>query len=769
MIWAVLALAALAGLADPRIEIVRAQLDGDPRQTLELVERHVEEDPDTAARLGLYYLQGDLLEQLGRARDADTAFAAALSSNPGLAAHSRYRLALSQAKRGHPEVAAGLAATLLARDPPASLIPPAARLLFESVRRGGDCRLLRGLDGWRLDTAARRLLQVSANTCGVRAPESSQLSALFALLADDSRDEAARHAAEHLASARQAEGASAADLALTGQALHHQRRFEVATDFLTRALAGVATEGDSQQLFREARYALARSLFWRERYLDAAAEFGRVAAGSDRAEDSARAFYQQGRAFELHGSWQAALSSFRMAYLENPAGRWADAALLSALRIEWRHGEQQEALRLFDALASRREWSTLFGKAAIFLASSDLALGRSDRAAAWLTSARRADRELHVIADYWTGRLAELDEDWAATVAAYSQVLAADSAGPLAHLARSRLSRPELEDASGQLAASLARGRDTASLYRAWLLLESASGDALTHRLQARYARAASAFFTVEFVAPEAWTIWRVDLRRPEELLLAMGLFSEGASAVPRHFPPSDVRLGYTGSRLLSRAGAHRRALNIAETLLDGATAAMAPEFVPVLLRRAAYPLPYGALTAEQAARYGIDPYLLTAILREESRFDPDAVSAASARGLSQLVLPTARRLAASQGLRSPSPEDLHNPAVSIALGAAYLAELQRRFDNRRFQIVAAYNAGERQAELWRSYCFTPEPAEYLSKVGFPETQRYLRRVLTSRTIYLDLYPAETFVVHSSPAASEPTTSAGSAVSASSR
>jgi soluble lytic murein transglycosylase len=142
-----------------------------------------------------------------------------------------------------------------------------------------------------------------------------------------------------------------------------------------------------------------------------------------------------------------------------------------------------------------------------------------------------------------------------------------------------------------------------------------------------------------------------------------------------------------------------------------------------------------------------VDPYLLTALIREESRFDSRAVSAASARGLTQFVLSTASRLAPRAGLDSVSPEDLHRPEVSIALGAAYLEELLERFDGREHQAVAAYNAGENQAELWLSYCFTMEPEEYLTKVGFRETRSYLSNVLGSRAQYADLYAPDTLAL----------------------
>lgn len=252
--------------------------------------------------------------------------------------------------------------------------------------------------------------------------------------------------------------------------------------------------------------------------------------------------------------------------------------------------------------------------------------------------------------------------------------------------------------------------------------------------------QAASPFLRLAAVPVRKWPLWQGSLDRPEEVLLALGIWHEGAPAVAEHFPASVPSLALTGSRLMARAGETSRAMSLA-----GAIATRTPERVPlplqpVELHRLLYPLAHrDRLLAEAEAR-GSDPWLLAAVIREESRFDPTALSPAAARGLTQFVLPTARRIAGELQMGPLTPEDLYRPEVSIALGAAYLAELLRQFDGAPHVAVAAYNAGVPQARLWRSYCASPEPEEYLSKVGFKETRGYLRKVLTSWAHYRHLY-----------------------------
>jgi soluble lytic murein transglycosylase len=185
--------------------------------------------------------------------------------------------------------------------------------------------------------------------------------------------------------------------------------------------------------------------------------------------------------------------------------------------------------------------------------------------------------------------------------------------------------------------------------------------------------------------------------------------------------------------------GEPRRAIHAAEVLLQRVPARVPPRALAEDFRRLLYPLPHAAVIHRESERQGIDAHLLAAILREESRFDAAAVSPASARGMAQFTLPTARRIAAELGRPPLTPRDLGDPEVSIALAARYLANLGREFAASPPRIVAAYNAGEAQARLWRSYCFSDDDAEYFTKVTFKETRAYVARVLGSREEYAAL------------------------------
>lgn len=744
MLWAA-TLLLLATPADLRLQVALFQLEGRPLEALEVVDASLAEREADVLPLGFDYLRGHLLEALDRDRAAQEAFARSLTSAMPLAPYGLFRLALNQARRGHPEVSAGLLANLLGSRPPKRLVRPAVQMLAQAIENGADCRLLTNSDRWRLEQRPNRRIQVAKAGCDLNERHREQaIERLLAVLEQSLDDEAARLAADRLSGLVKRNVAPEISL-LLGRAFHAHRRFDLSVLYLKKGLARLENED------LDARYDLARSHFWREEYLLAASEFGKVAASATKLETKARALYQQGRCYELSGNWAAASSSYRLAYLEETEGRWADAALLSALRIEWRSGSERPALELYEVLASRRGWARFFETASVFLASSEIVRERIDRAGEWLRRGQRPRREPSIDTTYWSARLAELERRWDQAAKLYVEILTANPYHPLAVAARQRLARPELEPVADALARRIARGSSTAELSGAVLLLphdDPSAVDArrrLTQRLSSR--STARSFLQLQLRDASEWPIWQASLERPEELLLGLGLWGEGEPVILKHFTVEEPDLAFTAVGLLEHAGSLRSALRIAEILYQRAVGEVPVDLLPPALHRSAFPLHYRDLIIDRSNRFGADPFLLAAIVREESRFDAQAVSAAAARGLAQFVLPTAERLGITVGLETVTAEDLHRPEIALTLGAAYLAELSQRFTDQPYAVVAAYNAGENQAALWRSYCFSREPEEYFSKVGFQETRSYLAKVLESREHYARLYGPESEAV----------------------
>lgn len=727
--------------ADPRPDLVELQLAGDRREALARTEREIEARPDPSHGLGLDYLRGHLLDLLGDPAASGEAFAAAMASTPDLGVYSRYRLAVEQERTGHPEVAAGLIAGVVASRTPA-LLSESTLLLSRTLSRGGDCRLLGGLKVEDLPGPQRRILTLSQADCALRAG-SRELARgiLVGLLEENRNDDPARGAADRLDMLVSGTEGGRLPL-LLGLVFHQHRDFERALAQLHLALD--PAEGLSEKEISEGRYAQGRSLFWLERYAPAAVVFGGLATVSHRPEDRSRALYQQGRCYELLGQWTLAAESFSRAYLAQPEGEWAAASLFSSLRLRWRSGAETDTQAFYDVLSSRREWREQALRASLFLASSDIVRGRRDRARSWLDRALPETPDERLEIAYWRGRLSELERNAPAAVASYLDAMRLDLYHPLSQGARDRLALEPLARAAASEGRRLSASTKFEDLYDAWLLLGNG-----TEAGKACWFRARNALLADPKRAPlvklveipvQAWPIWQALLRRPEEKLLALGILHEGAPAVRQYFPISDPSLAYTGCRLLSRGGEHERSILLAEALRLRSGDRVPVIFQPRDFHQVLYPSPYRETLVTQCRLRGVPPDLLASIVREESRYDRKALSPAAARGLAQFTVPTARRIAGQIEMTRLDPEDLYRPEVALALGAAYLSQLLKDFSGAGHVAVAAYNAGEPQAALWRSYCFSPEMEEFFTKVTFQETRNYLRKVLTSRAHYQELW-----------------------------
>jgi peptidoglycan lytic transglycosylase len=725
-------------VADPRPQLVGLQLAGRHREALARVEQEIRDHPDTAHQLGLDYLRGHLLDLVGDSREAGPAFIAAMAATPPLASYGRYRLALEEERRGHPEVASGLVASVVgARSSPPSLLPEAVRLLGQTLAAGGDCRLLRGLRPESLAAPERRRLQLAEADCALRAGQRELARSLLVALVEEKRDDdPARLAAERLADLL-AETERGRVPLLVGLVFQQHHDFERALLLLQR----VARDGSGQTVReREARAATGRAQLGLGRCAPAAVVFGQLATRSRGPEERAHAFYQQGHAYELCGQWPSATASFRRAYQAEPLGPWASPALFSALRLEWRRGNEDAAVVLYELLATRTEWDDTAERAALFLAASDLVRGRRARARAWLDAAANRGPEDRVELAYWRGRLAELEKNATAAVTSYLQALHTDLYHPLSQAALRRLREEPLARFTAAAARRLSVSRRPADLYGAWALLGDA--DAVGQLARRKLGqlllvdRATAPYLQLAEVPVESWPLWSARLDLPVEMLLALGIWHEGAPAVREHFPPGQPALAFTASLFLARAGETARALAFAEDLEQHTPDRVPFALQPVAYQRLLYPPAYRDLLGAQGRLRGADPLLLAALLREGSGFDPLALSAGSARGLAQITLATASRLAVQLHMERFTPDDLYLPNIAIALGAAHLGELTRTFRNAPWAAVAAYQADEPQAALWRGYCHSLEAEEYFTKLGTKEARNGLRRVLTAWAHY---------------------------------
>ncbi len=156
---------------------------------------------------------------------------------------------------------------------------------------------------------------------------------------------------------------------------------------------------------------------------------------------------------------------------------------------------------------------------------------------------------------------------------------------------------------------------------------------------------------------------------------------------------------------------------------------------------RAIYPLAFPEIILAESEARGLEPHLVAAIARRESAFGPRAVSRAGARGLLQIMPATARWLATRLEVSDYDDELLFHPELSVYLGAAYFADLQRRYGDLQLALIA-YNAGPSRARSWQKRPEYAVDAElFAERIPFTETRQYVRAVQAQVRLYEWLYP----------------------------
>ena len=158
----------------------------------------------------------------------------------------------------------------------------------------------------------------------------------------------------------------------------------------------------------------------------------------------------------------------------------------------------------------------------------------------------------------------------------------------------------------------------------------------------------------------------------------------------------------------------------------------------PQFWQRAYYPLHYQEQIAAAASRHKVNPYLIAAVIKAESDFDPTTRSSAGAIGLMQVMPKTAEDMVRKNLVRKSVVEgrDLSDPAANIEYGTAYLRYLVDRYHEIE-TVLAAYNAGLRHADEWSA-----EGGDIRDAIRFPETKQHVLKVVRARERYERLYPS---------------------------
>ncbi|HEY6262608.1 MAG TPA: transglycosylase SLT domain-containing protein [Nitrospiraceae bacterium] len=334
---------------------------------------------------------------------------------------------------------------------------------------------------------------------------------------------------------------------------------------------------------------------------------------------------------------------------------------------------------------------------------------------------REAGEELRLLAEqhdsdfepqalYWMARAAELSQQPHAAAEVYVQLCQRYVYTYYCQMARERISIPWSEPlVTEPISATV-----------------SSNGGVLTNDL------------AIRSVSSRAEIEQQTAYRRAIELK-TLGLDSDAARELAgltdRYSRDPDVLMAVAS--MLNEAGAYHHALRLARARFRDKLERTGGIIDPSLWK-AAYPTGLLPTIKGQGAN-GVDPYLVAAIIREESQYDWRAVSRVGAIGLMQVMPGTANNVAQRLGLSAVGRDDLFDQETNIRIGVHYVEQLLEQFSGNVMHTIASYNAGPIVVGSWIALHRGRSQDEFVELIPYQETRQYVKRVLRSYREYIRL------------------------------
>jgi len=162
-------------------------------------------------------------------------------------------------------------------------------------------------------------------------------------------------------------------------------------------------------------------------------------------------------------------------------------------------------------------------------------------------------------------------------------------------------------------------------------------------------------------------------------------------------------------------------------------------EALPADVLRIIFPLDYWPLITKYSNQHKLDPYLIAALMAQESTFTAEIRSHANAYGLMQIIPDTGRRYARKMGIKPFNTAMLRQAEINVSIGTQYFRDLIDRYGGAHFAL-ASYNAGESRVDRWTDERPGLPQDEFIDDIPFPETQTYVKRILGTAEDYRYLY-----------------------------
>jgi soluble lytic murein transglycosylase len=194
----------------------------------------------------------------------------------------------------------------------------------------------------------------------------------------------------------------------------------------------------------------------------------------------------------------------------------------------------------------------------------------------------------------------------------------------------------------------------------------------------------------------------------------------------------------FAEAEIYSSDGETFRAMRVLKRALPFYTSAPI-DTLPMGYWKILFPQQYWGAIEQDSAKNGLDPYMVASLIRQESEFNPAAISGANAWGLMQLLPSVGRSMAKEEGIHHFNEVELLNPETNIRLGTRYLKQTLDKFDGQPAYAFAAYNAGDSRVTDWQSIGKYHGMDEFVESIPFTETRDYVQAILRNESIYREL------------------------------
>jgi soluble lytic murein transglycosylase len=700
--------------------------DGRPEHALRVFLPFVETVPDTTTGRGYFYLTAGLMLRMeGRHAQARLYFEAAAGVDFPLAAHAVYLAMESASASRELERMLMLLGELEASEPPGYLLTRA--------------RIVAGLAlvGSRLEGEASSVLERVAEARLDR-KESVQIAHALGGLYEKSEEfgKAAgsyARAFEKTTSHEEATEASRSYLRLVREkrVRGNETALLSAAKCLMRSGRGLEAQTALTDLFREGKgsleagWQLGRLYYRARRYRDATTVFGRLEKLEKRKRDSRRAGLWIARCKRQLYQTEEAIRRFREIALSGRYLICMEAAWELGMELE-SLGRLEQAVESYDSL-QRRFPGTKLGREGLW--RRGLCEYKLDR----LAEARST------FASLAEGRVPSSVHDTATFWMLKCSFEAGDS------LSAEELLRTK---ARGSTLYGLLLERISTSGVLDEVLFDAPWPDAnwIAAAKHERFPRTAWPREEAEGAQEEAGESSLEELGDglPSEISTAVSLLRFGLRdlakeelRIARRESSGESRDLFFLAQLYWQNEFHKEALSLADRLLKTGRGLSRDE--KRFLKRMLYPVYRVEVVLEESRSQDVNPFLVLSVMRRESTFDPEATSPAGATGLMQLMPGTAGEIAAYLGEEDPVGE-LKDPELNTRYGVWLLGRLKGKYSGSVVAALAAYNAGEYNADRWLAAAGDSDGFVFMESITFRETREYLRRVLSDLHVYTSLY-----------------------------